>query len=85
MRAMKKNPNFDFSHLSTAERIRLAQDLWESVEPEQRSVPLTQAQRAFLDRRLAELEHDEGEPWETFRQELLADLDDDELENASAA
>lgn len=39
---------------------------------------LTATQRAFVERRLADAEHDEGEPWETFREELLADLEEDE-------
>ena len=56
---------FDFSKLSIAERIQLAEDLWESIPQEGADVPLTDAQKAELDRRLADLERDPdaGEPW----------------------
>lgn len=53
----------DFSHLSPAERIELAEQLWDSLSPE--VVPPTEAQAAELRRRRAELEADGdlGEPW----------------------
>ncbi|MDA1316259.1 MAG: addiction module protein [Acidobacteria bacterium] len=38
--------------LSVAERIQLVQDLWDSIEADQHSMELTDAQRAELDRRL---------------------------------
>lgn len=34
------------------ERIRLVEDLWDSIADEQQALPLTTAQRAELDRRL---------------------------------
>jgi putative addiction module component (TIGR02574 family) len=43
--------------LTPAERIELAEDLWESVEPED-VPPLTAEQKKELDRRLAEHERD---------------------------
>ena len=46
---------FDFSKLSVAERIQLAEDLWDSI-PESTDVPLTDAQKTELDRRLEDLE-----------------------------
>ncbi len=63
---------FDFSELSVAERIQLAADLWDSIPPDVADVPLTEAQKAELDRRLEELEHDPdaGESWEVVRARL---------------
>ena len=60
---------FDFSKLSVAERIQLAEDLWESISEEGADVPLTEAQKVELDRRLKDLERDPdaGEPWEVVR------------------
>lgn len=71
MRSME----FDFSRLSVAERIQLAEDLWESI-PEGADIPLTDAQKAELDRRLEDLERDPdaGEPWEVVRARLYRRL-----------
>ncbi len=41
-----------FDQLSTAERIRLLQDLWDEIAADPDAVPVTEAQRAELDRRL---------------------------------
>ncbi|HEU4454428.1 MAG TPA: addiction module protein [Longimicrobium sp.] len=81
---MSKNPHFDFSHLTPTERVRLAQDLWDSVEPGTADWPLTDAQRAELDRCLAEYDSnpDAGESWESIRDEALRELG---RGNASAA
>lgn len=43
-------PIFDFSHLSPEERIRLAEELWDSLEPEQ--VPASADLARTLDERL---------------------------------
>jgi putative addiction module component (TIGR02574 family) len=43
---------FDFSHLSAAERILLAEDLWDSVTADQDAPPLSPAQQQELQRRL---------------------------------
>jgi len=50
---MSDSRPFDFSHLSSAERILLAEDLWDSVMAEQEAPPLTVAQEEELCRRLA--------------------------------
>jgi putative addiction module component (TIGR02574 family) len=55
---MRTNPLFDFSHLSVAERIQLAEDLWESIEPTSEELPLTEAQAVVLDQRLEEARRD---------------------------
>jgi putative addiction module component (TIGR02574 family) len=67
---------FDFTNLSIAERIQLAEDLWESIPEEGVDVPLTEAQKAELDRRLEDLERDPGagEPWEVVRARLYERL-----------
>jgi putative addiction module component (TIGR02574 family) len=51
-----QHESFDFSHLSPAERIHLAQELWDSIHDEAQAMPLTVEQRAELGRRNAELE-----------------------------
>lgn len=50
--------------LPIEERIRLVEDLWDSIAADQRSVPLTDAQRTELDRRLDayEADGDRGRP-----------------------
>jgi putative addiction module component (TIGR02574 family) len=62
----------DLSKLSVAERIQLAEDLWDSVAAETGELALTDAQTAELDRRLAELARDPeaGEPWEVARSRI---------------
>jgi putative addiction module component (TIGR02574 family) len=56
-------PLFDFSHLTPDERIELAEQLWDSLEPQ--AINPTEAQAAELRRRRAELQADgdPGEPW----------------------
>lgn len=70
-----RSTEFDFSKLSVAERILLAEDLWDSI-PEAADIPLTEAQKAELDRRLEDLERDPdaGEPWEVVRARLYGRL-----------
>jgi putative addiction module component (TIGR02574 family) len=65
--------SFDFLQLSAAERILLAQELWDSVHDEAQAMPLTAAQREELNRRLAQLESGEvkGVPWEQVRKSLM--------------
>ena len=67
---------FDFSKLSIAERIQLAEDLWDSIPAEGADIDLTEAQKAELDRRLEDLERnpDAGEPWEVVRARLVERL-----------
>jgi putative addiction module component (TIGR02574 family) len=79
---MSKNPHFDFSRLTAAERIQLAHDLWNSVEPAEVDWTLTDAQRAELQRRLDTDDPDSDEPWDQVRDRMLKDLG---YGNASAA
>lgn len=64
--------NFDISKLTVAERIQLAQDLWDSVASETTDLPLTEGQRTELDRRLADFARNPalGEPWDTVRERI---------------
>ncbi|MGH9867004.1 MAG: addiction module protein [Candidatus Polarisedimenticolia bacterium] len=56
--------------LSVEERIQLVEAIWDSVTPE--SLPLTDAQRQELDRRLAEFRKDPkvGRSWPEVRDSL---------------
>jgi putative addiction module component (TIGR02574 family) len=51
--------------LSLAERIQLVEDLWDSIASAPEEVPVTEAQRAELERRLSEHRRDPqaGLPW----------------------
>ncbi|MEI9993543.1 MAG: addiction module protein [Rhizomicrobium sp.] len=46
----------DIFKLPLAERIQLVEDLWDSIAADSEGPPLTEAQEAELNRRLAELE-----------------------------
>ena len=63
----------DLLKLSPAERIQLAEDLWYSVAADPETMPpLTDAQKAELDRRLAEHARDPSSAldWEEVRKRL---------------
>ncbi len=63
----------ELMELSPAERIELAQDLWDSI-PAEAMPPLSAEQIEELDRRLAEHERNPGRasPWEEVRARLWA-------------
>ena len=63
-------PTRDYSHLSARERIDLIGEIWDSIDAE--AVPLTVAQEAGLDRRLATLDEDIKQGRDAA--EVLADL-----------
>ena len=65
------SPIFDFSHLTPEERIQLAEELWDSLEPS--AVPLTPELAAELRRRRDEYRRD-GDPGQPWR-EALDDID----------
>jgi putative addiction module component (TIGR02574 family) len=73
---MSRKQPLDYSHLTPEERLDPALKLRESLEAGHVDNSLTPAQRAELERRLAEDEEnpDEGEPWEAVRDEILRDL-----------
>jgi putative addiction module component (TIGR02574 family) len=53
----------DIAKLSPAERLELLEQLWDSLSPE--AIPMTEAQKDELDRRLDELDREGpvGIPW----------------------
>jgi putative addiction module component (TIGR02574 family) len=61
--------------LSVAERIELAEAIWDTVAEEADAIPLSDDLRAELDRRLADMEAnpDAGSPWEDVRARLERD------------
>jgi putative addiction module component (TIGR02574 family) len=62
----------EISQLSIAERIQLAEDLWDSILDRQDEVRLDPAQQQELDRRLDRHRQDPtaGSTWETVKQRL---------------
>ena len=61
--------------LPAAERVEIAQEIWESVFEHPEAVPLTKAQKQELERRWRAFEQtpDEGEPWEDVKKSLLSE------------
>jgi putative addiction module component (TIGR02574 family) len=62
--------------LSTEDRMRLVEEILESLDADREPPPLTEAQRQELDRRIALLEADpsRGTPWEEVEARILAKL-----------
>ena len=59
--------------LPKEDRLELAMELWEAIEPSSADLPLSDELRAELDRRLAEDEADPqpAEDWSALREKLL--------------
>jgi putative addiction module component (TIGR02574 family) len=51
---IQKSPRFPFQELSVDERLILVGEIWDSIADEPEKLLLTPAQKAELDRRLAE-------------------------------
>lgn len=66
----------DLLHLSVAERIQLAEDLWDSVAAHPEQVETSAEQHAELERRLAELDEnpEPGESWDVVKARILDSL-----------
>jgi len=62
----------DISQLSVAERIQLAEDLWDSILEQQEELSLSEAQQQELDRRLESYEKNptNGSSWEDVKKRL---------------
>lgn len=62
----------DVLKLPVAERIRLVEDIWDSIAAVPEAVPLTEAQRQELDRRLEAYHLDPrvGSPWPQVRRRI---------------
>jgi putative addiction module component (TIGR02574 family) len=64
------------SKLSAADRVRIAEALWQSAWDEQADLPITAEQREELDRRLADYDANPsaGDDWSTVRARLEKNL-----------
>jgi putative addiction module component (TIGR02574 family) len=69
---MSSVPIQELLKLSVAERIQLVEDLWDSIAADPEGLPLTDAQKAELDRRLEEheMDPDSAVSWEAVRERL---------------
>lgn len=63
---------FEIKELSTAERILLAEELWNSILPEQDKISITEDQKQELDRRLADYHEspENGTSWEEVKNKI---------------
>jgi putative addiction module component (TIGR02574 family) len=70
---MSRVPIEEIFELPAEQRVQIAQQIWESVLRHPETVPLTDAQRAELERRWLDYQAnpDEGEPWEDVKRALL--------------
>lgn len=70
------NAAHNFDRLSVSERIQLVEDLWDSIAVSTSRIPLSEAEIAELDRRLAELDRnpDAVVPWEEVRARIEEQL-----------
>lgn len=64
--------NAKLNELPLEERIKLVEDLWDSIAAEQKALPLTPAQRKELDRRLDAYELDKNAG--RLASDVLADI-----------
>ncbi len=62
----------DISQLTVAQRIQLAEDLWDSILITDEVVPVTEAQQQELDRRLEQYRQNPtlGSTWKEIKQRL---------------
>ena len=65
-------PEVNIGEMSAEERLRLIEELWDSLSDTPGAVPLTNAQRDELDRRLDDLERSgpEGIPWDQVLRQI---------------
>ena len=58
--------------LSIPERVQLVQDIWDTLQPTVEQLPLTEEQKAVVDRRLEEHRRDPSSavPWEEVKARL---------------
>ena len=72
---MNRSPLDQILQLPTAQRVEIAQEIWESVFDHPEGVILTSAQKEELERRWRafELHPNEGEPWEDVKRSLLSE------------
>ncbi|MGO9570184.1 MAG: addiction module protein [Desulfomonilaceae bacterium] len=63
----------EIRQLSVAERLLLVQEIWDSIVADQESLPITEAQRDELDRRLEAYRTapQEGASWEEVKNRVI--------------
>jgi putative addiction module component (TIGR02574 family) len=71
----RQSDPIDVDQLSVAERILVVQRIWDSIADQEASVPVTDAQREELDRRLEGYSSSPGEgaTWDEVKSRLRAD------------
>lgn len=71
---MSKISVAELLELSVAERIQLAEDIWDTIPKASEAPKLTDAQRAELDRRLEahRKSPDAGSPWEDVKGRIIS-------------
>lgn len=59
--------------LSVAEKIQIVEDIWDSIRRNPEELPLSEAEKRELDKRLADYEQnpDDGIEWETLKKNIL--------------
>ena len=67
-------PAINIDDLNPEERLRMIEELWDSLSEQPGNVPLTDEQRQELDRRLDDLERSgpKGIPWEEVLEQIRA-------------
>ena len=65
-------PRLNFDDMTPAERLELAEELWDSLDDSVDSLPLTSAQADELDRRMTAYrsDGDPGRPWRDVLDEI---------------
>ena len=68
----KLSDQFDYTQLSVAERILLAEEIWDSIAAEGRPIALTEEQKRVLDHRIEDSESssDQFPTWDEVQQRL---------------
>lgn len=59
--------------LSVAEKIQIVEDIWDSIRRNPEELPLSDAEKRELDKRLADYEQNpnDGMEWETLKKNIL--------------
>jgi putative addiction module component (TIGR02574 family) len=62
----------DILQLSVAERIQIVEDIWDSISRSPESLPVSEAEKTELDKRLVDYDKnpDEGIEWKTLKKNL---------------
>lgn len=72
---MTPDADFDYRRLSVAQRLQLVEAIWDSIAEDAglEALPLTTAEQALLDERLADLDAhpDTGGSWPDARKRIL--------------